>query len=151
MIAIIGILIGLCCLPSIQRQKPDAEGVPERFKQLSLASFDRVEQRGWYPTGGWGWNWVGDPDRGLGKAQPGGWTYNIFAAWSSTPCTTWERERSAVRQEGIGRRIESTVVPTSAFYPSHRAACKLYPFTTTGNCPGGQPVNASTLEEKTRK
>jgi prepilin-type N-terminal cleavage/methylation domain-containing protein/prepilin-type processing-associated H-X9-DG protein len=32
----------------------------------------------WYPTGGWGWDWVGDADRGFGKRQPGGWVYNLL-------------------------------------------------------------------------
>jgi hypothetical protein len=31
-----------------------------------------------YPTGGWGWWWVGDPDRGFGQRQTGGWYYNIL-------------------------------------------------------------------------
>jgi hypothetical protein len=33
---------------------------------------------GFYPTSGWGWRWIGDPDRGTGPGQPGGWIYQIL-------------------------------------------------------------------------
>ena len=32
-----------------------------------------------FPSGGWGWYWVGDPDRGFSwQSQPGGWIYTIL-------------------------------------------------------------------------
>ena len=36
------------------------------------------ERNKFFPGSGWGWMWVGDPDRGLGKKQPGGWVYQIL-------------------------------------------------------------------------
>jgi len=33
---------------------------------------------GHFPSGGWGYNWVGDPDRGTGLEQPGGWLFSIL-------------------------------------------------------------------------
>jgi len=33
---------------------------------------------GCYPSNGWGFCWIGDPERGTGIRQPGGWIYNIL-------------------------------------------------------------------------
>ena len=30
------------------------------------------------PTGGWGYQWTGDADRGTDWRQPGGWIYNVL-------------------------------------------------------------------------
>jgi prepilin-type processing-associated H-X9-DG protein len=36
------------------------------------------DTNGYFPSGGWGWFWVGEPGRGAGKRQPGGWVYSIL-------------------------------------------------------------------------
>ena len=48
------------------------------LKQLSLACANHESTFRFFPSGGWGFSWAGDPDRGFGKNQPGGWTYSIL-------------------------------------------------------------------------
>ncbi len=46
--------------------------------QLAKACIAYESKLGFFPGGGWGSGWVGDPSRGTGFRQPGGWIYNIL-------------------------------------------------------------------------
>ena len=78
-IAIIGILVALL-LPAVQAAREAARRTTcqNQIKQLALGAINHHDTHKHFPTGGWGWFWVGDPDRGYGKDQPGGWIYNTL-------------------------------------------------------------------------
>jgi prepilin-type N-terminal cleavage/methylation domain-containing protein/prepilin-type processing-associated H-X9-DG protein len=78
-IAIIGVLVALL-LPAVQaaRESSRRTKCQNNLKQIGLAFQMHHDTHGHFPTGGWGWFWVGDPDGGFGERQPGGWVYNTL-------------------------------------------------------------------------
>src|SRR3712207_4914981 len=78
-IAIIGILVALL-LPAVQAAREAARRTEcvNHLKQLSLGCMNHESQHKFFPSGGWGNRWVGDPDRGAGVDQPGSWYYSIL-------------------------------------------------------------------------
>lgn len=78
-ITIIGILVALL-LPAIQAAREAARQSQCRsnLKQLVLGCIAHEERVKWFPSNGWNSQWFGDPDRGFGREQPGGWLYNIL-------------------------------------------------------------------------
>ena len=78
-ITIIAILIPLFCRPC---RRP-GRGLrrlqcSNNLKQLALAMVHHEGQYGYFPSGGWNWEWCADPDRGTGREQPGGWPYPVL-------------------------------------------------------------------------
>jgi len=78
-IAIIGILVALL-LPAVQSAREAARRIEceNRLKQIGVAFHNHHDVHRFFPTGGWGWSWVGDPDGGFDERQPGGWVYNML-------------------------------------------------------------------------
>ncbi|MAT72903.1 MAG: hypothetical protein CMJ58_25765 [Planctomycetaceae bacterium] len=78
-IAIIGALVGLL-LPAVEMARESARrsSCANHLHQQAVAVKLHEEAHKIYPTGGWGAEWIGDPDRGFGPKQPGGWIYNVL-------------------------------------------------------------------------
>ena len=96
-IAIIGVLLALM-LPAVQAARESARRSQcgNHLKQLGLAMESHVNVFRRYPSDGWGHAWVGDPDRGTGKDQPGSWIYNLLPYL----------EQGALRETGRGMKPE---------------------------------------------
>jgi prepilin-type N-terminal cleavage/methylation domain-containing protein/prepilin-type processing-associated H-X9-DG protein len=78
-IAILGVLMGLL-LPAVNsvRESMRRTTCKSNLKQLADAAQQYLTAQQSFPSGGWGYNWVGDPDHSSGSNQPGGWIYNCL-------------------------------------------------------------------------
>ena len=78
-ITIIGILVSML-LPAVQsaREAGRQTTCKNHLYQLANAMLQHEAKQHYFPTGGWGWGWTGDPDRSFGSRQPAGWNYSIL-------------------------------------------------------------------------
>ena len=85
-VAIIGILVAML-LPAVQaaREAGRRTQCVNNLKQIGLAWIQHDSAQGFLPSGGWGWQWGGDPDQGFGKSQPGGWLYSALPYLGQQP------------------------------------------------------------------
>jgi hypothetical protein len=136
-IAILGILIGLL-VPAVQSSREAARMTQCRnnLKQLGLALQGHAAELGTYPSNGWGYLWVGDPDRGSGSGQPGGWVYDIlpYLEWSSLR----KMGAGAAPQDKQQRLLAATQTPIEVLSCPPRSAPRLGP-----GSPNVQPHNAA--------
>jgi prepilin-type N-terminal cleavage/methylation domain-containing protein len=134
-IAIIGILVALL-LPAVQAAREAARRAQcqNNIRQLALGMINHESVHKSLPYGGWTYYWVGDPDAGYAREQPGGWCYNILSFI----------EEQTLRELGAGLTgtakksaiTQAMSTPVTSFICPTRRAMKAYP--------GGAAVNGGT-------
>jgi prepilin-type processing-associated H-X9-DG protein len=119
-------------LPAIQAAREAARRAQckNNIKQIALGCLLHEGAQKVLPSGGWTYRYSGDPNRGYGSEQPGGWYYNILAYV----------EEQAVRDLGKGMTHNSLPfreattkahqTPIATFHCPSRRTAKLYPQTT---------------------
>ena len=137
-IAIIGILIALL-LPAVQAAREAARRTQctNNLKQIGLSFLTHHDTHGHLPTGGWGWFWVGDPDRGYDKRQPGGWMYNILPYMENSTLHDLGAGLAPAAKSAALATMTSTPVPQ--YNCPTRRSPTVYPNTVFG---GGNAYNA---------
>ena len=77
-VAIVGVLVALL-LPAVQSAREAARRVAcgNNVRQLALGCLQHHDQQGFFPSGGWGWCWTGDPDRDFMMSMADGSTHTI--------------------------------------------------------------------------
>jgi prepilin-type N-terminal cleavage/methylation domain-containing protein/prepilin-type processing-associated H-X9-DG protein len=89
-IAIIAVLLGLL-LPAVQRVREAANRIKcqNNLRQMGVAALNHESTYKRLPGGGWGERWVGEPDRGTGSRQPGGWIYQLLSFLEQDNLAAW--------------------------------------------------------------
>ena len=84
-ITILGVLMSLL-LPAVNtvRESMRRTQCKDNLAQIGSAALQHLAAQGHFPSSGWGYMWTGDPDRGFGARQPGGWLSIACRIWKWT-------------------------------------------------------------------
>lgn len=133
-ITIIGMLVALL-VPAIGgvREAGRQTQCKNQLRQMGYAAGLHVEKLGRYPCGGWGYRWVGDPDRGTGIEQPGGWIYNLlpYVGYDNVRNISAKLTDEAKKKEEL-KRLKAFVLPMF-ICPTRRRATGYPPNQTSYN------------------
>jgi prepilin-type N-terminal cleavage/methylation domain-containing protein len=119
-IAVIGVLVALL-LPAVQSAREAARRTQCRshVKQLALAWHNHESTAGFFPSGGWGFRWLGIPELSYGKNQPGAWTYSCLPFLDAV--NLYNTSGSA------DKMIEQSRIPLPILHCPSRRAASAYP------------------------
>jgi prepilin-type N-terminal cleavage/methylation domain-containing protein len=143
-IAIIGVLVALL-LPAVQAAREAARRTQcvNHLKQMGLAWQNHHDAQGFLPSGGWGWYWVGDPDRGAGKDQPGGWIYHMLPYMEQQQLHDLGRDGQpeVITQSQKDGAAKAMLIPLDGLNCPSRRPAIAYPHLNTTYIQNGGEVN----------
>ena len=128
-IAIIGVLVSLL-LPAVQAAREAARRTQcvNNLRQMGLGAMNHESTHGYLPSNGWGFSWVGDPDRGYGREQPGSFMYSLltYIELDNIRSISKGMTNEKNRQREVARELVTKLVP--AFHCPSRRPVQLRPF-----------------------
>jgi prepilin-type N-terminal cleavage/methylation domain-containing protein/prepilin-type processing-associated H-X9-DG protein len=144
-ITIIGILIALL-LPAVQAAREAARRLQcsNNLKQFGLGALNHEQVHGFFPTGGWGYRWIGDPDRGYDRRQTGGWIYNCLPYLEQQALHDLQLGKSGSARTAAAAKMIMTPLPTTQC-PSRRAP---QAYTVSSTYPSASKPNYSDTVSK---
>lgn len=125
-IAIIGVLVAIS-VPAVQAAREASRRVAcqNHLRQIGVALESHHGALGHYPTNGWGYRWVGEPEHIWGEYHPGGWIHNLLPYL----------DQGSLRRLGAGagprKQVELTQVmqtPLQMLHCPSRRSARLYPY-----------------------
>ena len=116
-------------LPAIQAAREAARRMEcqNHLKQMTLGILNHESSMHFFPTGGWGWGWIGDPDLGFGNRQPGGWVFNILPYMEMK--STYNMGKGLTGATKVTALQSMAETPISLFNCPTRRPAILYPWT----------------------
>ncbi|MBC8875735.1 MAG: DUF1559 domain-containing protein [Planctomycetes bacterium] len=125
--AVIGVLTAIL-LPAVQAAREAARRAEcqSNLRQLGLAMLTHNDTCRRLPSGGWGFVWTGDPDRGTDKRQPGGWTYNVLPYIEQQGLRELGKGCSPGDKKALAAKVAQT--PLNVFNCPSRRGLGLYPY-----------------------
>lgn len=131
-IAIIGVLVALL-LPAVQAAREAARRAQclNHLRQMGLGALNHESTHQFYPGAGWAPWLAGDPDRGVGRDQPGSWIYQIlpFVEYQNVYDLSTDGDADNFRTPiQMAATLQMQQTPIATFNCPSRRPARLYPW-----------------------
>lgn len=126
-IAVLGLMLQLL-LPAIQsvRESSRRNRCAANLREIGLAMTAHQAAKGHWPSGGWHFRWIGEPERGTGPRQPGSWAFNLLDYLGENELRS--AGRNLLGQERFDAIRKRCATPVEVFHCPSRREPAAFPY-----------------------